>query len=141
MASHWRRPTKEQDIVSKCHSGRAIQVTMTHHSWHSTHDGRLELCDVPLAVSHARVGEGLDLSVPDRHPDKDPRRLDNDLENVCEWEEGEVQVRVVENLVQQRRDGGDGRDQVAVREDDSLRRAGRALSIEKEDTRSATEDM
>ena len=138
MASHCRRHEKG---LGQQRRRNMMQQSLTHHRWHSAHDSRLELGDVPLAVPHARVGERLDLSVTDRHSDKDPRRLDNDLENVCEWEEGEVQVRVVENLVQQRRDGGDGRDQVAVREDDSLRRAGRALSIEKEDTRSATEDM
>lgn len=104
MASHYVRRVKD-DKSAQDREGE--QRKTTHNGRHSTHDRRLQLSDVSSALSDVGVSECLDLSVSDGHSDKDPGGLNDNLEDVCEREEGEVEVRVVENLVKKSRDGSD----------------------------------
>jgi hypothetical protein len=100
----------------------------THNSWNTTHDRRPALGYVSLATPHARVRQGLDPSVSNRHADKHPRELDRQLEDVCQREVSEVSIGLLEDLVEEVMDGSDGGDHVGMGEGDALGVTGRALN-------------
>jgi hypothetical protein len=60
-----------------------------------------------MTFPHAGICQRLDPAVSDRQTGIDPGHLDDELEDVCEREEGEVGVVVVEEFVEEMPDAAD----------------------------------
>jgi hypothetical protein len=83
---------------------------MSTHRRHTNDDTRLELDEIAMTFPHAGVCQRLDPAVSDRQTGIDPGHLDDELEDVCEREEGEVGVVVVEEFVEEVPDAADCED-------------------------------